>query len=166
MRQIDIPLVLSFRYSQVQEFVMYTGSRRGAVTCDTADMKPYELWSDEIEEKENLYKEMGLVFIDDTRLRIMPHNYFYKYRLKGGIIEVLISEYDEWVPFAYGDRNKLTIRLGLTGIVDLRGMDKKRSLNRDETCWSAFNYAGLPTLSLLKDKKAKIAWCNIHYTFQ
>jgi len=145
---------------------MYTGSSRGAVTCDTAGVEPYELWGDKIEEKENLYKEMGLVFIDDTRLRITPHDYFYKYRINNGIVEVLVSEYDVWIPFAYGDRNKLTIRLGLTGIMGFWGMDRKRSLNRDETCWSAFNYAGLSTLSLLKDKKAKIAWCNIHYTFQ
>lgn len=166
MKKIDIPLVLSFRYSQVQEFVMYTGSRRGAVTCDTAGVKPHDFWANEIQEKENLYKEMGVVFIDDTRLRIIPHGYFYRYRLRDGVIEIQTSGYNGWIPFAYGDRNKLTIRLGLTGIVDIRGMGKKRSLNYDETCWGAFNYAGLSTLSLLKDKKAKIAWCNIHYTFQ
>lgn len=166
MKHIDIPLVLSYRYSQIQEFVMYAGSRKGAVTCDTAGVEPYDLWADEIKEKENLYREMGLVFIDDTRLKVIPHNYYYRYRLNNGVVEVLISEYDEWVPFAYGDKNRLTIRLGLTGIVDIRGIGKKRSLNYDETCWGAFNYAGLSTFSLLKDKTSKIAWCNIHYTFQ
>lgn len=166
MGHIDIPLILSFRYSQVQEFVMYTGSRKGAVLCDTADVKPSDLWADEIKEKENMYKEMGLVFIDNTRLKITPHNYFYRYRSKDGVIEILVSEYDEWIPFAYGDKNKLTIRLGLTDIVDIRGMKRKRCRNYDETCRGAFNYAGLPTLSLLNNKKAKIAWCNIHYTFQ
>ena len=166
MRQIDIPLVLSFRYSQIQEFVMYTGSRKGAVSCDTADVKPHDLWADEIAEKENLYKEMGLVFIDDTRLKIIPHNYFYSYRMNGEVMEILSSEYNEWIPFAYGDRNKLTIKVGLTGIGDIQGIRRKRSLNFSETCLGAFNYAGLPTLSLLKDKKTKIAWCNIHYTFQ
>lgn len=165
MKSIDIPLILSFRYSQIQEFVMYTGSRKGAVTCGTDGVKPADLWRNEIKEKENLYKEMGLVFIDDTRLKIIPHGYFYRYRLKDGVIEILTSGYDGWVPFAYGDRNKLTIKLGLTG-VDIRGREKKRSLNNDETCWGAFNYAGLSTLSLLKNKKEKIAWCNIHYTFQ
>lgn len=166
MRQIDIPLVLSFRYSQIQEFVMYTGSRRGAITCDTAGVNPSDLWADEIEKKENLYKNMGLVFVDDTRLKIIPHNYFYNYRVNCGIIEVLISGSGEWIPFAYGNMNKLTIRLGLTGIMNFRGIGKKRVLNDNETCWGAFNYAGLPTLSQLKDKKSKIAWCNIHYTFQ
>lgn len=164
--KVDIPLVLSFRHSQIQEFVMYSGSRRGAVSCDITGVKPSDLWKDEIEEKENLYKEMKLIFIDDTRLKIVPHGYFYKYRLKDGAVEVLFSGNNEWLPFAYGDRNKLTMRLGLTGIVDAWGIKKKRSLNYDETCWGAFNYAGLPTLSLLKHEKRKIVWCNIHYTFQ
>lgn len=165
MKNIDIPLILSFRYSQVQEFVMYTGSRKGAVTCVTEGIRPLDLWRDEIKEKENLYKEMGLVFIDDTRLKITPHGYFYRYRLNDGVVEILTSESDDWIPFAYGNRNKLTIKLGLTG-VDIQGKEKKRSLNSDETCWGAFNYAGLSTLSLLKNKNEKIAWCNIHYTFQ
>ena len=166
MKKIDIPLVLSFRYSQIQEFVMYTGSRKGAVTCDIESVRPYDLWAEEIQEKENLYREMGVVFIDDTRLKITPYDYFYKYRLRGRVIEILNTGDNIWVPFAYGDRNKLTIRLGLTGIVDIGVMEKKRSLNWDETCWGAFNYAGLSTLSLLKNSKTKIAWCNIHYTFQ
>lgn len=166
MKQIDIPLVLSFRYSQIQEFVIYTGSRKGAMAYDTAGVKPYDLWGDEIQKKENLYKEMELVFLDDTRLKVIPHGYFYTYRLNNGVVEVLASGDDKWIPFAYGSKNKLTIRLGLTGIMDPQGMGKKRALNNDETCWGAFNYAGLSTFSLLKDKKAKIAWCNIHYTFQ
>lgn len=166
MKQIDIPLVLSFRYSQVQEFVIYTGSRKGAVSFDTAGVRPNDLWADEIEKKENLYKEMGLVFIDDTQLKIIPHNYFYSYRINREVIEIFVSGSGEWVPFAYGNKNKLTIRLGLTGIMDIRGIGKKRTLNYNETCWGAFNYAGLPTLSQLKDKKSKVAWCNIHYTFQ
>ncbi len=165
MKNIDIPLILSFRYSQVHEFVMYTGSRKGAVACVTDGVEPSDLWKEEIKEKENLYKEMGVVFIDDTRLKIIPHDYFYRYRLKGDIIEILTSAHHQWVPFAYGDRNKLTIKLGLTG-VGMRGMEKRRSLNNDETCWGAFNYAGLSTLSRLKNKDQKIAWCNIHYTFQ
>jgi len=144
---------------------MYTGSRKGAITCDTSGVKPHDLWADEIEEKENLYKEMGVVFIDDTRLKITPHDYYHRYRQNGGIIEVLSSEHDEWIPFAYGNRNKLTIIQGLTGIGDVWGIKKKRSVNYNETCWGAFNYAGLSTLSQLKDKKVKIAWCNIYYTF-
>lgn len=165
MRQTDIPLILSFRYSQVQEFVMYEGSRKGAIVCNTAGVEPSDLWANEIETKENIYKEMELVFIDENRLNILPHNYFYSYRMKNGIVEVLVSG-NEWIPFAYGDKNRLTIRLGLTGIVYINDMEKKRSLNYDETCRGAFNYAGLSTLSLLKNKKTKIAWCNIHYTFQ
>ena len=167
MRQIDIPLILSFRYSQVQEFVMYAGSRKGAIACDTDGVQPSDLWAKEIEAKENMYREMELVFIDDTRLKIAPHDHFYTYRMRNGVIEVFASGYNGWVPFAYGDRNKLTIRLGLTGIVhNISGIEKKRSLNYDETCRGAFNYAGLSTRSLLKNKKTKIAWCNIHYTFQ
>jgi hypothetical protein len=76
MKQIDIPLVLSFRYSRIQEFVMYTGSHKGVATCGTAGVKPSDLWTDKIKKKGNLYKEMGLVFIDDTRLKIIPHNYY------------------------------------------------------------------------------------------
>ncbi|MBB4035326.1 hypothetical protein GGR21_001215 [Dysgonomonas hofstadii] len=165
MKQIDIPLLLSFRYAHVQEFVMYTGSRKGAVTCDTTGVEPHDLWADEMKEKENLYKEMGLVFIDDTRLKITPYEHYHIYRLNNGVLEILSPELDKWIPFAYGNRNKLTIIQGLTGIGDIWGVKKKRSLNCNETCWGAFNYAGLSSLSLLKDKKAKIAWCNIYYTF-
>lgn len=166
MKQTSILSLLSFRYSQVREFVMYAGSRKGAVTCDTAGVEPRDLWAAEIEEKENLYKGMSLVFIDNTRLKVLPHDSLYTYRIKTGVVEIQVSGYDRWVPFAYGDRDKLTIRQGLTGVVDIRGMEKKRSLNTGETCWGAFNYAGLSTLSMLKGKNTKIAWCNIHYTFQ
>ncbi|GAB6121968.1 hypothetical protein [Dysgonomonas termitidis] len=166
MKHINIPLILSFRHSQIKEFVMYTGSRKGAITCDITEVRPSDLWKDEIEEKENLYKEMRVIFIDDSRLKIMPYGYFYRYRMRNGVVEILVSGKDKWIPFAYGNRDKLTIRLGLTGIVDISGVEKKRSLNYNETCWSAFNYAGLSTLSLLKNEKKKIAWCNIHYVFQ
>lgn len=164
MEQINIPLVLSFRYAEVKEFTMYTGSRKGAVISNTSGIRPSDLWTDEIVKKESLYREMMLTFIDDAWLSIFPYNYSFRYRQKNSVIEILDTQYGRWIPFAYGDKNRLVLKLGLTGI-DERHTGKKRSLNHDETCWGAFNYAGLPSMSSLKSKHSRIAWCNIHYTF-
>ena len=58
------------------------------------------------------------------------------------------------------------IKQGLTGVGKELFFMQRRAKNRDETCFGALNYAGVNSLSYLKDKKATIAWCNVHYTFQ
>lgn len=166
MEQSDIPLVLSFRYAKVQDFEIYEGSRKGAVKCEVADRKPSDFWVDEIREKENLYKEMQVVFLNDYRLKIFPYGYLFSYRQRNGAIEVFVTDTGKWEPFAYGGYDKLRMKLGLTCVANDWGIGKKRSLNCDETSWGAFNYAGMHTYSLLKNSKTKVAWCNIHYVFQ
>jgi len=149
----------------VKEFAMYTGSRKGAVMRDTSDIDPSQLWADEIIRKENFCKEIMLAFVDENRLNILPYNYSYRYRQENKLIEIYNVEQNKWIPFAYGDKNKLVLKLGLTGIGNDMYFRKRRSLNHDETAYGAFNYAGLPSGYSLKDKESKIAWCNIHYTF-
>lgn len=159
--------MLSFRYKKVAEFTMYAGSRSGAVLQDISDLHPSDFWGNEIIETESLYKEVMFAFFDDNWIKVLPHNYSFRYRQRYNLIEIFLEDEKTWIPFAYGNKEKLVLKLGLTtfGNVNLTNMGQKRILNCDETCWSAFNYAGIPSLGLLKDKRVKIAWCNMHYTF-
>lgn len=166
MEHVNVPSVLSFRYSEIKEFRMYSGSRRGAVELDTSIFDPMNIWKDYIVQKRNLYQDLMLIFIDDTTLTFFPDKYKYKYKLENEILQIYNAHDNEWTNFAYGNRDKLIIKQGLACSGKDSYFDRRRAKNEDETCYSAFNYAGIPSLSYLKDKQSMIAWCNVHYTFQ
>ncbi len=166
MRKNILPLVLSFRHCQIKEFKMFAGSKKGAVELETSGLDPKKLWVDYIGVEDSYFEHSMLVFINDSKLCFMPERYTYEYRFEKGALKVYDTQQGEWVTFAYGDRNKLVVVKGLTRVEKLYGSDKLRIKNNEETFSGAFAYAGISSMSLLKDKKAKISWCNVHYTFQ
>ena len=102
MKCMDTPLVLSFRYSEVKEFRMYTGEKDKAKVCDTSHLKPQDLWAEEITRKDSFYKEMLLIFVDDAKLSILPYNYSFSYRLENRIIKIYSHDHSCWIPFDVG----------------------------------------------------------------
>ena len=166
MEYLNVPSILSFRHSVIKEFKVYTGSRKGAVELDSSEFDPMAIWKQYIVQKKNICKELMLAFIDDTTLAFFPEKYTYTYRFENGVLQIYNTIHNSWNNFAYGDRNKLVIKQGLTGVGKELSFMQRRAKNRDETCFGALNYAGVNSLSYLKDKKATIAWCNVHYTFQ
>lgn len=166
MKEDILPLVLSLRNRQIKEFKMFSGSNRGAMEIETSGLDPNKLWVDYINNVDSCYENLVFAFIDDSRLCLFPDKCMYIYRFDKGALQIYNTHQQEWVTFAHGDKNKLVIRKGLTHVEKQYETNKCRIKSTDETCFSAFNYAGFPSLSLLKDKQAKIAWCNLHYTFQ
>lgn len=166
MKKNILPLVLSFRHCQIKEFKMFTGSRKGAVELETSGLDPKKLWVDYIDGKDSYLEHSMLIFIDDSKLCFLPERYTYEYKFEKGTLKIYDAQQAEWVIFAYGDRNKLVVMKGLTRVEKQYGSNKLRIKNNEETCSGAFSYAGVSSMSLLTDKQAKIAWCNVHYTFQ
>lgn len=166
MKENILPLVLSFRHCQIKEFKMFAGSKKGAVEIETSGLDPKILWTDYISAEDSYFEHSMLIFIDDSKLCFMPERYTYEYRFEKGALKVYDTQQGEWVTFAYGDRNKLVVMKGLTRVERMYGANRLRVRSSDETRSGAFSYAGLSSMSLLKDKQAKIAWCNVHYTFQ
>lgn len=166
MEYVNIPSVLSFRHSEIKEFKVYAGSRKGAIELDTSEFDPENIWKKYLVQKESLYQELMVAFVDDTTLCFFPEKYTYTYRLENGVLQIYDTRQNDWITFAYGDKQKLVIKQGLTGIGQDLYFNQCRTKNNDETCFGAFNYAGINSLSYLKDKKTTIAWCNVHYTFQ
>lgn len=166
MEYVNIPSVLSFRHSEIKEFKVYAGSRKGAVELDTSAIYPIHIWGKYLIQKESLCQELLLAFLDDNTLCFFPEKYTYTYQLKNGVLQIYDTRQGNWVNFAYGNKEKLIIKQGLTGIGQDLYFNRCRVKNNDETCFGAFNYAGINSLSYLKDKKTTIAWCNVHYTFQ
>lgn len=165
-QSVVVPSILSFRCAEIKEFKMFVGSNKGAVELSTSDYDPKKIWKNYIVPKEVLCKEMMLGFINENSLCFFPDKYTYQYKLENGVLQIFNMVQNEWVAFAYGDKDKLVIKQGLTNIAKRRGFNQYRVKNNDETCFGAFNYAGIYSLSFLKDKQATIAWCNVHYTFQ
>lgn len=161
-----LPLVLSFRHCKIKEFKMFEGSRKGAVEIKTSGLDPKKLWVDYMGGEDSYFEHTMLVFIDDSKLCLMPEKYTYKYRFEKGALKVYDTQQSGWVTFAYGDKNKLVVVKGLTRVEKLSGSDKLRIKNNEETFSGAFTYAGISSMSVMKDKRAKIYWCNVHYTFQ
>ncbi|MDR2955396.1 MAG: hypothetical protein LBV43_09970 [Prevotella sp.] len=118
MKPINVPIVLSYHYAELKEFSMDKGLRKDAVISN------------------------------NTRLNLFPHNYSFRYRQKNNVIGIPDTQYNKWIHFAYSDRNKSILKQDLTGIENRHVIDKIRSLNYDEICWSALNYAGLSSMSL------------------
>ncbi|WP_165020268.1 MULTISPECIES: hypothetical protein [unclassified Dysgonomonas] len=166
MKKNILPLVLSLRNRQIKEFKMFTGSNRGAMELETSDLDLKRLWFDYIRNVDTCYRDLVFAFIDESRLCLFPDKNMYKYRFEKGALQIYNAQKEEWITFAHGDKTKLVIRKGLTHVEKQHKTNKCRVKSSDETCFGAFNYAGFPSLSLLKDKQAKIAWCNLHYTFQ
>lgn len=166
MEYVNIPSVLSFRHSEIKEFKVYAGSRKGAVELDTSAIYPIHIWGKYLIQKESLCQELLLAFLDNNTLCFFPEKYTYTYQLKNGVLQIYDTRQGNWVNFAYGNKEKLIIKQGLTGIGQDLYFNRCRVKNNDETCFGAFNYAGINSLSYLKDKKTTIAWCNVHYTFQ
>lgn len=162
MKCMDTPLLLSFRYSEVKEFRMYTGEKDKAKVCDTSHLKPQDLWAEEITRKDSFYKEMLLIFVDDGKLSILPYNYSFSYRLENRIIKIYSHDHSCWIPFAYTDGLKVVLKLGLSCLDN----HKRRIVNYDETESRVLDYAGLSSIHSLKGLNTGIAWCNIHYIFQ
>lgn len=165
--RMGIPMALSFRSVKVADFGIYAGSRQGAVLQDLCGVCPSDFWADEISEIESLYKNIMLLFYNDGWLKVMPYKDTFRYRQKCDAIEIYVEERKAWIPFACGTKEQLTLKLGLVyyGKFGLFKTTNKRMLNCDETCWSAFHYAGISSMSLMKDRRLKIAWCNMHYIF-
>lgn len=166
MRKNILPLVLSFRHCRIKEFKMFAGSKKGAVELETSELDPKKLWVDYIGVEDSYLEHFMLIFVNDSKLCFMPERYTYEYRFEKGVLKVYDNQQAEWVTFAYGDTNKLVVVKGLTKVEKLYGADKLRIKNNEETFSGAFAYAGISSMSLLKDKEAKISWCNVHYTFQ
>lgn len=166
MEYVDVPSVLSFRNSEIKEFKVYAGSRKGAVELDSSDFCPVNIWRKYFIQKETLYQDLMVGFLDDNTLCLFPERYTYTYRLRNGVLQIYNTHRSEWINFAYGDRMKLVFKQGLTSFGQDLYFDQCRVKDNDETCFGAFNYAGVNSLSYLKDKKTTIAWCNVHYTFQ
>ncbi len=162
MKYSFIPLALSFRYSEIKEFRIYTDSENRVKVCDTSQLSPTDFWPEEIKQKESFYKELLLIFVNDTKLSIIPHHYSFNYRLKDKIIEIYCQECGRWLPFAYTDGRKVILKLGLVYF----DKNKRRIVNYDETKSGALDYAGLSSIRSLKGLRTEIAWCNIHYVFQ
>lgn len=156
------PLVLSFRYSEVKEFRMYSGTKDRTKVCDTSLLNPQDLWPDEITKQDSFYKDMMLIFVDDAKLSILPYNYSFSYRLENRIIKIYSHEHSLWIPFAYTDGQKVVLKLGLSCLNNI----KRRIVNYDETESRVLDYAGLSSIHSLKGLNTEIAWCNIHYIFQ
>lgn len=166
MEKDILPLVLSLRNRQIKEFKMFSGSNRGAMEVETTGLDPKRFWVDYIKNVDSCYKNLVFAFIDDSRLCLFPDKCMYKYKFEKGALLIYDTQQEKWITFAHGDKNKLVIRKGLTHVEKQYEKKKCRIKSTDETCFGAFNYAGCYSLSLLKDKQAKIAWCNLHYTFQ
>lgn len=166
MKKNILPLVLSFRDCQIKEFKMFAGSKKGAVELETSGLDPKKLWVDYIGGEDSYFEHSMLIFIDDSKLCFLPERYTYEYKFDKGALKVYDTQQDEWVIFAYGNRNKLVVIKGLTRVERQYGSRKLRIKNNEETRSGAFSYAGFSSMSLLKDKQEKVAWCNVHYTFQ
>lgn len=167
MERIGVPVALVLRSVKVTDFEMYSGSKKGAVSQDLSDVCPSDFWADEILEIDTLYKDTVLLFYDDGWLRVMPYNDTFRYRQVRDCIEIYIEEKRAWVPFAYGCREKLTLKLGLLYFRKMGLFNKANKLmqNCDQNCASAFRYAKIPSMDLFKDHRSKIVWCNMHYVF-
>ena len=165
-QSVTIPSVLSFKRSEIKEFKMFAGSNKGAVELDTSGYDPKKIWRNHISPKESFCKEMMLGFINNNTLCFFPDKYIYQYKLENRVLQIFDTMQNKWLVFAYGDKDKLVIKQGLTGIGKGQCFNQYRVKNNDETCFGVFNYAGIYSLSFLKDKQAMIAWCNVHYTFQ
>lgn len=145
---------------------MFEGSRKGAVEIETSGLDPKNIWIDYIGVDDSYFKHSILIFLDDSKLCFLPGRYTYEYRFEKGLLKVFDTQQNNWIVFAYGDMRKLVVMKGLTWVEKQYGLIKQRLKNNDETCSGAFDFAGISSKLLLKDKQAKIAWCNIHYTFQ
>lgn len=166
MEYVNVPSVLSFRHSEIKEFKVYAGSRKGAIELDSSEFDPTNIWEKYLVQKESLYQELMVAFIDNTTLCFFPEKYTYTYRLRNGVLQIYNTWQGDWLNFAYGNKEKLVIKQGFTSVGQDLSFRQCRIKNNEETCFGALNYAGVNSLSYLKDKKKTIAWCNVHYTFQ
>lgn len=167
MVHTNIPLILSFRYSIVKDFKVYKKSRINPLEFDISEYRPTDLWAEEIVKKENFCKDLILAFIDDSRLCILPDKHSYNYRFGNGVLQIYDIQQKEWIPFAYGDENKLVITQQLTSIGNASLQREWFSNKQNEIFNNVLNCSnGIPATSKFKDNKDLVAWCNIHYVFQ
>lgn len=165
MKQVSVPLMLSFSRTIIQEFKVYRGSKKGAVESQS-DILPSELWQSEIGEKEDMYKNISITFINADTLHVFPCQYSYKYRLVNGVYKIYSSKEAKWLPFAYKKGNSLIIKQGLTSVGNIHHPQRSSVMNIAQTRRSAFKSARYTTSATLKDSTEMVAWCNVHYVFQ
>lgn len=165
MKKVSVPLMLSFSRTIIQEFKVYRGSKKGAIESQVG-MLPSELWQSEIGQREDMYKDISIAFIDANTLHVLPCQYSYKYRLENGVYKIYSSKEAKWLPFAYKKGNSLIIKQGLTSVGNIHHPQRSSVMNFAQTRRSAFKSARYTTAAALKESTEMVAWCNVHYVFQ
>jgi len=164
MKNDTLPLALSFTNCKIKEFKMFEGSCKGSLEIETSEFDVKKIWSNYL--RIPYFEDSMLIFIDDYKLCIMPEKHIYEYRFEKGALKVYDIQQCEWLTFGYGNRNKLVVVKELTKIERLYQSTRLIVSNIGEDLTKTFRYAGISSINEVKDKRTKIYWCNIHYTFQ